>query len=413
MNRMLRRLARDDGGWALFTSLTLMVVMLGIGTATFGMVDGQTAQSRVGREKETAFNLAEAAMNAQIFQLARDWPAAGSAGNPYPACTQDSTASRCPNAAQLTALFASPDVGTSAQWSTSVRDNNTNATQNFYSDALTQSAPGYDANGDGQLWVRAQGRARGRTRTLIALVRAQEQQEDLPRGTLITGRLDISNNGNKVIIDAQGGSSESGLVAVRCTPVLLESTPCLGHKLGGGLLATALASLNSLLNKQISPNITQTGYSSAPALSAEGRARLKATAIANGTYYASGCPSAAGLSGAIVYIENGNCSYTSNTQFNSPSAPGMVLVAQGSLYLGGTTNFYGVVYHANEAAMSGTAVQIQGNAVVQGGVLVDGQATTIAGSSKLNIRLDLNAYDRVRSYGSAGVVQNTWREITG
>lgn len=411
MKQVIRRLRRDDGGWALVTALTLMTVMLGVAAATYGYVDGQTKQSRVGREKETAFNMAEAVMNAQIFQLGRDWPGGGSAVNQYPSCTQDSVSTRCPSAAQLNDLFASPDVDAATTWATAVRDNNTNATQNFYSDAQTQASPGYDANGDGRLWVRAQARARGRTRTIIAMVRAQEQAEDLPRGALISGRLSISNNGHKAIIDASGGSSESGLVAVRCTPSAVETTPCLGHALSVVPFGGLLSNLNALLDFQISPNITQTGYGDQPAMTAEARARMKATAIANGTYYASGCPTAAGLSGQIVYIENGNCSYTSNTVFNSDAAPGMVLIANGSLYLGGTTVFHGIIYHANELQTASTAVQVQGNASVYGGVLVDGQATTIAGSSKLNIQLDPDAYNAVRSYGSVGVVQNTWREI--
>lgn len=411
MRKLLRTLSRDEGGWALFTALALLTVMLGVGAATYGYVDGQTAQSRIGREKETAFNMAEAVMNAQIFQLGRDWPGGGSAINQYPSCTEDSTSSRCPSSSQLSDLFASPDVDAATTWATSVRDNNTNQTQNYYSESQTQASPGYDANGDGRLWVRARASARGRTRTIIAMVRAQEQAEDLPRGALISGRLDVSNMGHKAIIDASGGSSESGLVAVRCTPQVLELKPCLGHKLAGGLLDDALASLNALLNFQISPNITQTGYGGQPAMTAEARLRMKATAIANGTYYASGCPTAAGLSGQIVYIENGNCAYTSNTVFNSAAAPGMVLVANGSLYLAGTTVFHGIIYHANEIGSDGTAVQVQGNATVKGGVLVDGEATTIAGSSKLNIELDPNAYNAVRSYGSVGVVQNTWREI--
>jgi Tfp pilus assembly protein PilX len=413
MRNLLRRLRRDEGGWALVTAITLVSVMLGVGVATYGYVDGQTQQSRVGREKETAFNMAEAAINAQIFQLGRDWPAGGSSApaNQYPTCTQASTSPRCPSAAQLTSMFASPDIDSTTTWGTSVRDNNTNATQNHYSDATTASAPGWDNNGDGKLWVRAQARAKGKTRTIIAMVRAQEQQEDLPRGALISGRLDISNNGKKPIIDAAGGSTQSGLVAVRCIPQMNEATPCLGHALGGTGATPTMADLNALLDFQISPNITQTGYGSQPAMTPEARARMKATAIANGTYYASGCPTAAGLSGQIVYIENGNCSYTSNTQFNSPTSPGMVLIANGSLYLGGTTNFYGIIYHSNEAGSTGTVVQIQGDAVVVGGVLVDGNAMTIAGSSKLNIQLDPNAFSAVRSYGAVGVVQNTWREI--
>ena len=411
MRRTLRALRREEGGWALFTALTLLTVMLGVAAATYTYVDGQTQQSRVGREKETAFNMAEAVMNAQIFQLGRDWPAGGSAINQYPSCTQGSTSPRCPSSTQLGELFASPDVDAGTAWSTAVRDNNTNATQNFYSDAQTQTAPGYDANGDGRLWVRAQATARGKTRTIIAMVRAQEQPEDLPRGALISGRLSISNQGHKALIDATGGSSESGLVAVRCVPQLLEVQSCLGHPLGGGLLSTALDSLNALLNFQISPNITQTGYGSEPAMTAEARERMKATAIANGTYYASGCPTAAQLTGQIVYIENGNCAYTANHTFNSETSPGMVIVANGSLYLGGTIDFYGIVYHANQLQSAATAVQIQGDATVHGGVLVDGDATTIVGSSKLNIQLDPDAFSAVRSYGNVGVVQNTWREI--
>lgn len=410
--RWKRRLLAEEGT-ALITAVLLLTVMGGIGLATLASVDVQGAESGKSRQRETAFNLAEAAMSAQIVQLARDWPAGGSATNPYPVCTRTSTAARCPDAAQLLGLFTSPDVDTTTAWSTTVRDNVAPETQSFYSDTLAQSAPQYDANGDGQLWVRAQATAKGRTRTLVALVRAQQQAEDLPRGALISGRVDISNNGHKVLIDAQGGSTQSGLVAVRCVPALLELTPCLGHQLSGGILGTALSSLNALLNFQISPNITQTGYPNTPSMSAEARGRLKATAIANGTYYASGCPSAAGLTGAIVYIENGNCTYTSNTQFNSPAAPGMVLLARGSLYLGGTTNFYGIIYHANEAASTGAVMQTQGNAVVTGGVIVDGMATTVVGSSKLNIRLDVGAFNRVQSYGSAGIVQNTWREIRG
>jgi hypothetical protein len=89
----------------------------------------------------------------------------------------------------------------------------------------------------------------------------------------------------------------------------------------------------------------------------------------------------------------------------------MVLMATGSLYIGGTVIYNGILYHANQANSTGTVMQIQGNANIVGGVLVDGDATTIAGSSKLNIQLSPAAFGAVRSYGSAGVIQNTWREI--
>jgi hypothetical protein len=44
-------------------------------------------------------------------------------------------------------------------------------------------------------------------------------------------------------------------------------------------------------------------------------------------------------------------------------------------------------------------------------VLIDGPGGLIAGSSKLNVNLADDAFNEVASYVSAGLVQNTWREI--
>ena len=205
--------------------------------ATYSVVDTQQKHSADTRKRETAFNVAEAALNAQIYAMSRDWPGFGTAGSPYVPCTQASTGTRCPSTQTLADLFnPSPDTTDSLTWRTEVHDNE-DPNEHFYSESTTRLQPSYDANRDGRLWVRSQATARGKTRTMIALVRAQEQAEELPHAALITGRLDISNNGHKTIIDASGGSSVSGLVAVRCTPQLLELKPCLGHKLVGGLLS--------------------------------------------------------------------------------------------------------------------------------------------------------------------------------
>lgn len=403
----MRRARRPQGeeGWVLLTSVAMLALMITLSMALLSIVDNQMGQSRTQRVRETAFNLAEAGLNAQIFSLARDWPGAGSALTPYPTCTGSSGVTRCPTNAQIQGLIPTADT-TGATWQTVVRDNGT-ASAGFYSDALVLGQPAYDANRDGLLWVRSTATARGQTRTVVALVRAEQQDEDIVHGALLTGRLDISNLGNKTIIDASDGGGNPTAV-VRCTPALLDSTPCLGHQIGLGPIGGTLSALLSYLGRQLSPNVVTSGYQGGPAMTADARARLKATAIADGTYYTS-CPSS--LTGHVVYIEAGDCSYTGNAVYNSTDTPGMVLMATGSLYLGGTVVFNGVVYHANQANSSGAVVQLQGNASVVGGVLVDGNATTVAGSSKLNIQLSLGAFRAVSSYGSAGVVQNTWREI--
>lgn len=395
--------ARQESGFALLTTMGVLVLMLSMGLSLASIVDTQTDASGAQRQRDSVFNLAESALTAQVFSLSRDWPGAGRAAEAYGACTQATVSSRCPDAATLQQQI-SPDVEAGAAWQTSVHDNDAAGGEAFYSDALIRSRPGYDANRDGRVWVRASATARGRTRTLVALVGAEQQEEPVVQAALITSRLEISNNGNKPLIGANGG-----LVAVRCTPGLLDLTPCLGHTFGQGKYSSLL-DLLGFLATQIAGATPVTAYAGGPALSAEARARLRATAVANGTWFAS-CPSPAQLTGQVVYVEGGNCSYTGNDQFNSTIAPGLLLLNSGSVSFGGTTNFRGIVYAANASNSTGYAVQTQGNAVVTGGVLIDGPGVMVAGSSGLNINFDPNAYRAVASYGSAGVLQNTWREV--
>jgi Tfp pilus assembly protein PilX len=407
---LLRRARAEQGGWALVTTMILLGVMTAGGMATVTIMDTQTQQSAQERRRETAFNLAEAALNGQVFSLARDWPGQGMAANPYPTCTPGASSPRCPAQSQLQNLMGSQDVLTGANWQTTVRDNGASGGQSFYSDALTQTQPGYDANGDGKLWVRASATASGKTRTIVALVRAEQQDEDVPHGALIAGRLENQNDGNKVIVDASA-SGAADTVQVRCKPVALDPSPCLGQPTGLSVQALFdwLGSKTQILPV---PTIANTGYQGGAAMTADARARLRARAIADGTYY-TGCPTAAQLTGAVVYVESGDCRYTSNTQYNSQGRPGLLIFNSGSLYLGGTSDFWGVIYHANAAGSSAVLVETQGNMTVHGGVLIDGPGVMHAGASGANVALDLNAYNAVKSYGSAGVIQNTWREIKG
>ncbi|MDQ3849706.1 MAG: hypothetical protein M3296_03715 [Actinomycetota bacterium] len=412
--RGLSEFARREDGWVLVIAIVLMTVMLSVALASFAYVDAQQRQSAVGRQRNTAFNLAEAAMNAQIFALQQDWPGVGRSapGERFDPCDQTSPATdpHCPNAARLTSLFTSPDTTPTTVWQTSVRDNVGSATD-FYSDALTATAPGYDSNHDNRLWVRAQATAKGRTRAMVALVTAQKQTEDIPRAALISGRLTITNYGKKVLIDAQGGSAVTGIVAVRCHVDPASDIPCLGHPLGTNGIQN-LADLTKLLDAQISPDLTQQDYAGGNAMTDDAQARLMAAAIADDKYY-DHCPAdLAALSGQVVYIDTtATCAYQQNGQVNTPDKPGIIIMARGVINLYGTNNIWGIIYHENKDRATGNLVYVQGGAVVHGGVLIDGDGTMVAGSSNLNIQIDSRGFNAVQSYGSAGIVQNTWREI--
>jgi hypothetical protein len=326
------------------------------------------------------------------------------------------TSPNCPDAETIRRLFASPDTDGPTTWRTEVRDNATTppttcsstvSSSTFYSDASTQGQPAYDCNADGKLWVRAHATVRGRTRTMVALVQAERETQQLPRSALLAGRLEIGNNGNKVLVDAQADTTLNAEILVRCTPDTDSTTPCVGHV---GLLDDLWKSKTIKLATQLNGTLPKTGYAAGPALSAEALERLRLTAITNGTYYAT-CPDDVNrLAGAVVYIETCNKAYKSNVAINTPESPGALIINDGWIDFQGNTTYHGLLYHANKLNSDQILVNLTGNNGVAGAVFVEKKGGfKINGSARLTV--NGKAFAALRSYGSAGIIQNTWREI--
>jgi hypothetical protein len=400
MLRTLRARLHAEDGWALLTAIMLMTIMMGASLSVVSAMDNQSNQGRIGRNRETAFNIGEGALNGQVFALAQNWPGQSTQG--FTTCNQATGGTKCPNTA-LSGRFPTSDAAGST-WITSVRDNTVAGAPNFYSDSATASAPGYDSNGDGLLWVRAQATARGKTRTMVALVRAETQVEDAFRAAVLSGRVDLQNNGNKTTVDDTGS-----VTVVRCVASPSEPAPCMGYSYGDSPDKLAV---------QIAPSPITSNPSIGNAMTPEALDRLKATAITQGNYYTS-CPASleGNVDGEVFYIDTtANCSYNGGT-FNSALAPGMVIMNNGSISFGGNVTYYGIVYHRNAQATSGTVVDLGGTSCIQGAILVDGAATTHIGSSGHgcepdgNVKYDANAFKAIKTIGKAGIVQNTWREL--
>jgi hypothetical protein len=404
----LRNRARQEDGWAVVTALLLMAVMLSSGIALAALVDNQTQQSGVTRNRETAFNLGEAALNAQVVALTRNWSYTST--RPLPACGAGLPgAASCPVDAQLRGLFPTSDA-TGASWRTDIRDN-VDPYAGFYTDALlAPSYPAYDANHDGKVWVRATATARGRSRTIVALVRAQEERQDVVHSALVTGSLDLRNSGNKLVIDAGVG----GGVQVACTPVQGSSTPCVGYEWKSNQSWT---NLTTNLGQQIQPNNVVPDYHGGLGLSQQALDALKTEAWMNNSYYDTtrGCPTS--LAGVVWIAEGLRCgAFTGNGDINSADKPGYLIVNSGTLTFRGTQKYYGAVIHLNKDNSSGTAVDLNGDTCVKGTVLVDGPGTTVVGASGQgcpdgNISYDPNAFGALKSIATAGIVQNSWREL--
>ena len=406
---MRRRLLHEDGD-VLVIAVVMVALMLVLGTAAMSTVDTQSDVVKRERQHESTFNLAEGVLNAQTFVLGR--LGTGNASNPFPAqCTSAVAATRCPSPAQLGRTYSDAvqnDYGGAVSWWTQVRDN-PNGT--LYSPTAVAAASLFDANNDKRLWVTASATVRNRTRTLVALIAVENKPITFPSYAVVSAYLESSNSGNSTLINA----GDSLGIAVRCDKPP-QSSDCLDYstKHGGQLTP---------------PGAYQLDYADDLAIQPDALADLEDFARASGTYYTS-CPAGA-PKGAVVVIESGDCpAWTGNSSYccNSPSQPGLLIVKCGSVQFGGTVNFHGIVYAPNRTTTESTGswcstdeivVTVQGNAAITGGVLVDGPGGIKVGSSggggpngkNGNLIYSPAAFSNVQVAGTAGVVQNTWREI--
>jgi Tfp pilus assembly protein PilX len=403
--RIVNYLRREEG-WVVVTAVIVMSIMMGIGLATYATVDTQQAQSRVERERDSSFNLSESGLYAEAFVLGRDWP---TAANPYPTsqCTDTTAAGTrgCPTPSDLRDAVDSsalPDLASGAQWTIRVRDNGS-PTVNDY-DSSTDSQPNYDANGDGKLWVRADAVAKGRTRSIVGLLQREKLGQSVAQNVITAGHFYTSNSGNKVVVDTQGPSATGSQVVVRCVPGPDEPqarSGCIGYD-------------DDQSRTQVSPDRVYSVPSTPNAMTDAQVESFKADAIVAGTYFQS-CP--ASLTGKIVFVEppDGTTVHCDGYKdaYNSASSPGALIITNGTLELSGNkTIYYGFVYMLNRQGSSGDVFTVHANATLQGGVAVDGNGAVRTGSDKVNIIFDGQAFLDLETHGMAGLVQNSWRELT-
>jgi hypothetical protein len=405
---MTRNRLASQSGSALVTALLVMTIMMALGIALMSMVDTQQRESGRERTRESSFQLTEAVLNAQIYELSNRWPACSSSSCAssvaYPSsCTQTSTSSDCPNATALQGAYNTADYKAGETWTTQIRDDDA-AKPDFYSDALL-SQPSYDANGDSYVWVRATSVVRGHRRTLVGLVHAEPTTLTMPHKTMVAGWFKATNSGNKVIIDNSGGYPASEVV-VRCAAT--GSTPPISN----------CADYQSDKSKgaQVSPENISFQPGQPTSIPPEALDSLRNTAAADGNYYAAGsCPStlAGDQPGETVFIEDASsCGpFNGNTDANTAAKPGVVIIGKGKITLSGNMTFYGVIYHANLSNANGILVDLEGNVSINGSIQVDGPGGIYAGSSKVNLVWNPNVFNSVRGFGTANIVQNTFREI--
>jgi type II secretory pathway pseudopilin PulG len=428
---------RAQDGFAMATAIIVMMIVLGLGLALLAFTDQQ--QHAVTREQssESAFTLAEAALNAQIFALSVQWPtatlntqsafpsscsptSAGAAFCPNPGGSGSSgfgggypsgSSATCPNGAAPTDPWSSTVPN---PWLTYVRDD-TGGTSQLFQSSVNQTQPAYDSDGDQNVWVRATAVVNCRMSTVVAKVAEQLVALSFPTNALNANGFETSNNGNhsNAIFDNEPGAV-IGSISVRCTG--LQGPP------GAGTQCTNYVSGQVQSETWASPPVGSS------ALSNSQLQGLKLQAQANGTYHPPNDCNVPSLTGAVVYVEGPcNLSFQGSSVFNSASSPGILIIKSGTLYLDGTVQYYGIVYDVNSQGCpsasssyclngSGDVVEVHGNAVVQGAIDVDGNGTVRLGSSGNgsgtgNLVYDGTEFDQLKTYAGAAEVPNTFRQL--
>ena len=386
MSRLCTHL-RDERGWGLVSSVLVVGILVSLSLPLLSLVDTQQRQSATERKSESSFNLAEGAMDAEVFVLGKNWPALAS--DAYPAtCTPQSTSFTCPSAQLLTSSYGGGDY-TNRNWSIQVRDDNGSE---YYDPADIPDNLTYDANGNARLWVRVDAHAADGNRTVVSLVRRIDRTITFPRNAITAGWFVITTGGNKVVVDTKGSMAQPAPVAVRCKDP--APSACLDYRPD---------------RNQVSPDTSMPGFASETAVGPEVIEMFRDKAKALDTYYATGCPSSP--AGEVVFIETGSCHYTGGGSANSASKPGMIIAGTGSLEFGGGMTYYGLVYAANLNRSTAEVVRVHGAATIVGSIAADAGGGVRLGSNGHQLIYSDLVFPNITSFSGAAPVQGSWREL--
>jgi Tfp pilus assembly protein PilX len=414
---------RSEDGFAVVSAIVILTVILGLGLGLLLFADSQQKASNREQASEASFNVAEAALNAQVGQLSRSWPTS-EAAFPEKRCTSAETYNASTDCPSPTDLKLDPNTSSatcsgsdtwgaplSNQWTTYVRRDP--AESPLFSSTTEQSQVSYAETPDtGALWVRSVGVVQCHPVTVVTLVTRLRITLVLPEDAIAGNWFKVTNKGNKAIINREGEAPQPAPISMRC-----ESPPSAGCE------------QYEVSKEQVTPPIgKEEPKSSTTTLTTTQLETLKSEAQAHGTFYSLispyHCPtsmselegvSLSSSSRAPVYIEGcGALSIKANGTANTEASPGFLVVANGTFEMSGTSTYYGVIYHANFQKSSEAVVKLQGGTHVVGGIIVDGAGGIEFGSSgnggnPANLTFSTLAYHDLTTSAGAAATRNSFR----
>jgi type II secretory pathway pseudopilin PulG len=410
--------ARNEEGFAVVAAVVLLTVIMALGLGLLLFTDTQQKASAREQASEAAFNVAEAALNAQVGQLSRKWPQ--SEAEMPKECTSSSASSETNDCPSPTDLKLDPNTssttcsGTEAwggslsnQWTTYVREDPGESP--LFNSAEEKPKPSFLTSEGGALWVRSVGVVQCHPVTVVTLVTRQRVSLVVPEDAIAGNWFKTTNNGRKGIVDRKGKASEPAQVGMRCEPPRSR--------------ASGTCEEYEESKEQITPPITEHPVTSATTLTSSQLATLKSEAQSHSTFYSPTSPyhcptSMTELEGAVltsitrapVYVEGcGALNVKANGTANSEANPGFIVIANGTFEISGTATYYGIIYAANLQKSTEAVVKLQGKANVIGGIIVDGTGGIEFGSSGENLEFDSLAIHNLTISAGAASTRNSFR----
>ena len=428
----MRPLARQEGS-ALISAIILMTVILGLGMGLLLFTDNQQKASAREQWSEQAFNVAEAALNAQVGQLSRVWPtvknsAPGPESVAVTRCTEGVSNGKnyCPPTIPLsvgygklshvacpagtpTEAWGSPITN---QWTTYVRSAAPSSTYfNSHNEegALDYAPPEEESKGvENKLWVRAVGVVNCHFASLVTLVSRQVVSVPFPKDVLGGNWFAVTNNGNHggepVVKDNFG--AETGEIGMRCEGKTAAECEEYNNGTQPGHTPQIQPSPVKAPNPPPSPLLTEEQLAAVRSL-AETKGTLMSPTLGN-------CPtSMAQLSGTPAYVEGcGNITVTTGTANAPPPNVGFLVMAEGQLKFTGNGTFYGVIYSRNPTNIFEPAmVIVGGGTTIEGAIEVDGKGGIDLGANGVNLIYNPEPVLNLKGAAGATPTRNTFRVL--
>ena len=449
MKEKLVSRARGEEGVAMIMVVIILFVLLGIGAALMATAGNQQRSAFNQQSSESAYALADAALNAQVFALTQKWPTQANApgttppnlGYPNSCNASSNRTTYCPSPGDLSAAYpvssGTCPSGTQGDawnngssvtngWTTYVRDAGASGSsaEALFSGSTEENDFPFDASGSGAVWVRAVGIVNCHIAVVITKVSEQVVAMNFPGNVLTANNFSTGNNGNKTIVNTEDANGNTSQISLRCA----------GDAYGNG--AQPPNSNCSAIGKdsQIAPVSSYAAPAPTPTLSASALAQVKALAMQEGTYYpANDCnfsnPNATGaanggLAGSPVYI-TGPCNVSLGpVTINGRTSLGFVVLVNGTWSMTGNGTYWGVLYAANQGGISGDIVTLGGDSTIVGGIDVDGGASLNLGDSGNgalpcsdtgrkcgDLEFDKAAFENIDGLAGARSTPNSFRQL--